>query len=46
MKAQWRAALANPNNPEMIISNGAVGADLALWYFSKSGMGGKYEVCC
>lgn len=33
---QWEAAVADPNNPEQIISNGAVGADLGLWYFRKS----------
>ncbi|KAK8073722.1 hypothetical protein PG994_004621 [Apiospora phragmitis] len=31
--AQWEEAVANPKNPEQIISNGAVGADLGLWYF-------------
>ncbi|KAF3019728.1 hypothetical protein E8E14_009163 [Neopestalotiopsis sp. 37M] len=30
---QWRASVANPKNPEMAISNGAVGVDLGLWYF-------------
>lgn len=34
MKAQWQMAMDDPNNPQMIISNGAVGVDLALWYFS------------
>ncbi|KAK8040581.1 hypothetical protein PG991_000369 [Apiospora marii] len=31
--AQWEEAIANPKSPEQIISNGAVGGDLALWYF-------------
>ncbi|KAK8109911.1 hypothetical protein PG999_008048 [Apiospora kogelbergensis] len=31
--AQWKEAVANPKSPEQIISNGAVGGDLALWYF-------------
>ncbi|KAI0174266.1 hypothetical protein BJ166DRAFT_143252 [Pestalotiopsis sp. NC0098] len=30
---QWRASVANPKNPQMSISNGAVGVDLGLWYF-------------
>jgi len=34
--AQWMEAVANPKNPEQIISNGAVGFDLALWYFRMS----------
>jgi hypothetical protein len=36
MTAQWETAMASPNDPEMVISNGAVGADLGLWYFSES----------
>lgn len=35
MTAQWQAAMADPRNPEMMISNGAVGVDLGLWYFSE-----------
>ncbi|KAK6839740.1 hypothetical protein PG995_007001 [Apiospora arundinis] len=31
--AQWKKAVAYPRNPEQIISNGAVGGDLTLWYF-------------
>ncbi|KAK8102733.1 hypothetical protein PG984_015879 [Apiospora sp. TS-2023a] len=31
--AQWEEAIANPKSSEQIISNGAVGTDLALWYF-------------
>ncbi|KAK8024171.1 hypothetical protein PG993_012237 [Apiospora rasikravindrae] len=31
--AQWKEAVAHPKNPEQIISNGAVGIDLGLWYF-------------
>ncbi|KAK8068032.1 hypothetical protein PG996_007144 [Apiospora saccharicola] len=30
--AQWEEAVAKPKSPEQIISNGAVGTDLALWY--------------
>ncbi|KAI0130259.1 hypothetical protein BJ170DRAFT_307871 [Xylariales sp. AK1849] len=33
MTAMWEAATANPNDPQIIISNGAVGIDLGLWYF-------------
>ncbi|KAH8662167.1 hypothetical protein BX600DRAFT_465745 [Xylariales sp. PMI_506] len=33
MTEQWRAAVANPRDPQMIISNGAQGVDLGLWYF-------------
>lgn len=36
---QWKAAVADPNNPEQIISNGAVGADLGLWYFREFSAG-------
>ncbi|KAK8071021.1 glycoside hydrolase [Apiospora hydei] len=31
--AQWEEAVAHPKSPEQIISNGAVGIDLGLWYF-------------
>ena len=34
--AQWEEAVAKPKSPEQIIFNGAVGTDLALWYFRMS----------
>ncbi|KAI1502033.1 hypothetical protein F5X99DRAFT_380385 [Biscogniauxia marginata] len=32
-RAQWRYARANPDSPEIKVSNGAIGLDLGLWYF-------------
>ncbi|KAK9774624.1 putative Glycoside hydrolase [Seiridium cardinale] len=46
MTAQWRAAEANPKNPEMIISNGAVGVDLGLWYFRQYAFSAAAMLVC
>ncbi|KAK6077773.1 glycoside hydrolase [Seiridium cupressi] len=46
MTAQWRAAEANPKNPEMIISNGAVGVDLGLWYFRQHAFSSAAMLVC